>query len=139
MGVTGQFFLISLTKFLPTAAPAFHESSGIPAFVAIESLARGLPLRARHNEEEIILAVIRRSSEQRSDLCSLEATEMARLVGELSPNTDLRWLVERVCQTNLPWVVIPAAAIAAWEQRDPAGWEKVSEWLAVKGVIVVRV
>ena len=83
--------------------------------------------------------MIRRSSEQRIDLGSLDATETARLVGELSPNTDLRWLVERVCQTNLPWVVIPEAAVAAWEQRDPAGWEKVSEWLAVQGVVVVRV
>jgi hypothetical protein len=27
---------------------------------------------------------------------------------------------ERVARNNLPWVVIPAAALTAWEERDPA-------------------
>ena len=64
---------------------------------------------------------------------------MARLVAELRPDTDLIWLVERVFRANLPWVVVPAAAVAAWQRRDPGGWEKVSEWLAVEGVAVVRI
>ena len=33
----------------------------------------------------------------------------------------------------------PTAALNAWEQRDPAGWAKVSAWLAVKGVTIVRI
>jgi hypothetical protein len=36
-------------------------------------------------------------------------------------------------------VVVATAALKAWEERDPAGWEKVSEWLAANGVTVVRV
>jgi hypothetical protein len=56
---------------------------------------------------------------------------------DLSP--DLAWLVERVRQNKQPWVVVATAALRAWEQRDPAGWEKVSEWLAANGVTVVRI
>jgi hypothetical protein len=42
----------------------------------------------------------------------------------------------RVCQNELPWVVVSGAALTAW-QRDPAGWEKVSERLAANGISVV--
>jgi len=48
-------------------------------------------------------------------------------------------LVERVSRVDLPWVVIPEAAIAAWEERDPTGWEKVSAWLAVQSITIVRI
>lgn len=67
------------------------------------------------------------------------ATRTAELLAELGPNRDLVWLVERVAQTNLPWVVIPGTAITAWGERDPAGWEKVSDWLAGRGVAIVRI
>jgi hypothetical protein len=56
---------------------------------------------------------------------------------DLSP--DLVRLVERVRQNKQPWVVVAAAALTAWEERDPAGWERVSEWLAANGVAVVRI
>lgn len=56
---------------------------------------------------------------------------------DLSP--DMARLVERVRQNKQPWVVVAAAALTAWEERDPAGWEKVSEWLAANGVAVVRI
>ena len=79
------------------------------------------------------------SSEQRSQMPGHAATQTAQLLSELSPNRDLAWLVERVSQTSLPWVVVPGAAITAWEGRDPAGWEKVSEWLAARGVTIVRI
>jgi hypothetical protein len=82
--------------------------------------------------------VIHRSSE-RSDPQGHAATRVARLVAELGPNSDLVWLVERVSRASLPWVVLPATAISAWEGRDPAGWEKVSEWLAVQGITIVRI
>jgi hypothetical protein len=56
---------------------------------------------------------------------------------DLSP--DLVCLVERVCQNELPWVVVSGAALIAWQQRDPAGWKKVSERLAANGITVVRI
>lgn len=61
------------------------------------------------------------------------------LLAELNPNTDLSWLVERVCQNYLPWVVIPQSAITAWQQRDPGGWAKVKAWLAARHVTVVPI
>ena len=54
-------------------------------------------------------------------------------------STDLACLVERVRQSNLPWVVVAGSALTAWQQRDPVGWQKVSVWLAAKGVAVVRI
>jgi hypothetical protein len=56
---------------------------------------------------------------------------------DLSP--DLACLVDRVRQNGQPWVVVATAALEAWGQRDPAGWERVSEWLAENGVTVVRI
>jgi len=85
------------------------------------------------------LAVIHRPSEHDRDPRGHPVTSVAELVAELSPNTDLASLVQRVAGGDLPWVVVPAAAIAAWEQRDPAGWEKVSAWLAVQGIVIVRI
>jgi hypothetical protein len=83
--------------------------------------------------------VIHRSSEQHSDPHGHAATRTAKLLAELGPNRDLVWLVERVSRANLPWVVIPATAITAWEERDPSGWENVTEWLAVQGITIVRI
>ncbi len=77
--------------------------------------------------------------EERSDAPGHAATQTAQLLSELSSNSDLVWLVERVTQTKLPWVVIPGTAITAWEGRDPEGWEKVSDWLAIRGVSIVRI
>ena len=61
------------------------------------------------------------------------------LTAALEPNTDLARLVDRVARANLLWVVVSPAAVAAWEREDPAGWAQVSQWLAVKGVAVVRI
>ena len=78
-----------------------------------------------------------RSSEAKAG--GVTPTRTTALLAELNPNTDLAGLVERVAQNNLPWVVVPALALAAWEERDPVGWVKVSAWLAAKGVTIVRV
>jgi hypothetical protein len=78
------------------------------------------------------------SPERRDDSGSLGSAP-PELLAELNPSTDLAWLVERVCRNSLPSVVVPAAALTAWQQRDPAGWEKVSGWLAAKGITVVRI
>jgi hypothetical protein len=67
------------------------------------------------------------------------ATRTAELLAELGPNRDLVWLIERVSQTTLPWVVIPGTAVTAWGDRDPVGWEKVSDWLASRGVAIVQI
>jgi len=85
------------------------------------------------------LAIVHEFSGQRDDGPGHAATRTAQLLAELSSNSDLTWLVERVSRADLPWVVIPVTAIAAWERRDPAGWEKVSEWLAARGVTIVRI
>jgi hypothetical protein len=77
---------------------------------------------------------------------STVATQVSRargdtpaLLAQLSSNTDLAGLVERVVRNELPWVVVPVAALRAWEERDPDGWAKVSAWLATNDVAVVRV
>ncbi len=70
----------------------------------------------------------------------MPATSDARmLLGDPDLSADLACLVDRVRQNKQPWVVVATAALKAWEERDPAGWEKVSEWLAANGVAVVRV
>lgn len=65
--------------------------------------------------------------------------DAAALLAQLGPTTDLASLVERVVRNRLPWVVVPAAALRAWEERDPDGWAKVSAWLTSNRVIVVRI
>lgn len=76
---------------------------------------------------------------RRDDSGSTNSALPTALLAELNPGTDLAWLVERVCRNNLPWVVVPASALRAWQQRDPAGWEKVSKWLAANGITIVRI
>lgn len=61
------------------------------------------------------------------------------LLAQLGPSPDLAALVERVVRNRLPWVVVPAAALRAWEERDSDGWAKVSAWLASNDVVVVRI
>jgi len=65
--------------------------------------------------------------------------EESELIAALKPNTDLARLVDRVARANLPRVVVSPVAVVAWEREDPAGWAKVSHWLALKGVAVVRI
>jgi hypothetical protein len=54
------------------------------------------------------------------------SAQLDTLLAELDPTTDLARLVERIARNGLPWVVVPTAALTAWEQRNPAGWAKVS-------------
>lgn len=85
------------------------------------------------------MAILQRSSDSGRETSGHAATRTAELLAELRSNSDLVWLVERVSRTRLPWVVIPTAAITAWEGRDPAGWAKVSAWLDAGGVTIVRI
>lgn len=77
--------------------------------------------------------------EPRSDAGGAAPIPTAALLTELNPKTDLAGLVERVARNNLLRVVIPAGALSGWEERDPAGWAKVSAWLAGRGVTIVRI
>lgn len=61
------------------------------------------------------------------------------LIAELGPKTDLAALVRRVSQKHIPRLVVSSAAVAAWTQRDPVAWARVSQWLAAKGITIVRV
>jgi hypothetical protein len=63
----------------------------------------------------------------------------ADLLDDLGADTDLARLVHRVCQDQLPWVVVSSGAVAGWMHRDPQGWQKVSDWLAAQGVALVRI
>lgn len=85
------------------------------------------------------MGAIQKSPEPRTGPDSAMSTPTAALLAELNPNTDLAGVVERVARNNVPWLVIPAAAVTAWEERDAEGWAKVAAWLALKGVAIVRI
>ena len=77
------------------------------------------------------------SSEQPDgDSCRADA---AALLAGLSANTDLARLIERVSRHRLAVVVVAENTLSAWQARDPAGWAKVVEWLAARGVTIARV
>jgi hypothetical protein len=63
----------------------------------------------------------------------------ADLLDDLGADNDLARLVRRVCQDQLPWVVVSSAAVAAWMRRDPESWQQVADWLAAQGVALVRI
>ena len=66
-------------------------------------------------------------------------SEALDLIAKLGSRTDLAGLVKRVSRNDLPRLVVPSAAVAAWTRRDPAAWARVSQWLAAKGIAVVRI
>jgi hypothetical protein len=70
------------------------------------------------------MGVIQNSPKPRTDPDSAMSTPTAALLAELNSNTDLAGLVERVARNNVPWLVIPAVALTAWEERDGEGWAK---------------
>lgn len=71
-----------------------------------------------------------------SSRCRLTTQEV---LATLTPCTDLVRVVERVSRAKLPYVVVTAAAEAAWAAKDPAGWARVREWLAAQRAQIVRV
>ena len=74
-----------------------------------------------------------------TDSATTDSAPPAVLLADLNSRTDLAWLVGHVCRHNLPRVLVGAAALRAWQERDPAGWEKVSAWLRAKGIAIVRI
>jgi len=62
------------------------------------------------------------------------------LIAELRESrTDLARLVEAAAPAERAYVVVPAQAVKAWMEREPAAWAKVSEWLAANGKALVQV
>ena len=53
--------------------------------------------------------------------------------------TDLARVVEAVVRDRVPYIVVPSAAVRAWQQREPQHWAKVSGWLAAQNVAMVQV
>jgi hypothetical protein len=62
------------------------------------------------------------------------------LLAELKTSpTDLVRFVRAAAQSQRPNVVVSAAAVTGWQERDPEAWAKVLEWLADQGKTVVQV
>ncbi len=61
------------------------------------------------------------------------------LVDLQDSNTDLARVVEAVVRDRVPYIVVPSAAVRAWEQREPQHWAKVAGWLAAQNVAMVQV
>jgi hypothetical protein len=62
------------------------------------------------------------------------------LLSELrTSQTDLSRFVEAVVRDSMPYIVVPSAAVNAWQRREPQAWAKVAGWLEVHHVAVVAV
>jgi hypothetical protein len=48
-------------------------------------------------------------------------------------------VVEAVASNELPYVLVPIAALKGWQERDPEAWRKVEAWLIARGTNVVEV
>jgi hypothetical protein len=53
--------------------------------------------------------------------------------------TDLSRFVEAVVRDSMPYIVVPSAAVKAWQRREPQAWAKVAAWLEAHHVAVVAV
>ena len=53
--------------------------------------------------------------------------------------TDLARLVEAAADDERRFVVVPAKAVQAWQQREPQAWANVCNWLASQGKTLVVV
>ncbi len=62
------------------------------------------------------------------------------LLAELrSSPTDLARFVEAAASSELPYVLVPVAALKGWHERDPDAWRKVAAWRIARGKDVVEV
>jgi hypothetical protein len=53
--------------------------------------------------------------------------------------TDLGRFVEVMIREQLPYLVVPATAVRAWQEREPQTWAMVRDWLVEQGKSVVQV
>jgi hypothetical protein len=61
------------------------------------------------------------------------------LIDLRTSRTDLARFVEAIVRDSMPYVVIPSAAVKAWQRREPETWAKVAGWLEAHDVAVVAV
>ena len=54
-------------------------------------------------------------------------------------SSDLPRLVETAARAERAYVVVPAQAVQAWMEREPAAWAKVLTWLAANDKALVQV
>ncbi len=52
--------------------------------------------------------------------------------------TDLARIVEAASRSELEYIVVPAGAVRAWEEREPSTWAAVRDWLTARGKVVVE-
>jgi len=65
---------------------------------------------------------------------------MKELLGQLKASrTDLARIVEAASHSGLPHIVVLAAAVHGWEARDPSAWVQVQQWLAARGMTIVKI
>ena len=57
----------------------------------------------------------------------------------IGSRTDLARYVAAASRTDLPYLVVSADAVRAWETREPEAWRKVREWLAGRHKVIVEV
>lgn len=63
----------------------------------------------------------------------------ALLVQLQGSRTDLSLVVEAASRSPLSYIVVLAAAVRAWEIRDPRAWQHVRTWLTILGKTVVEI
>ena len=57
----------------------------------------------------------------------------------IGSRTDLARYVAAASRTDLPYLVVAAEAVRAWETREPEAWRKVRQWLADQRKVIVEV
>ena len=64
---------------------------------------------------------------------------MEHLLAQLrGSRSDLARIVESAARSDLAFIVVPAGAVRAWEEREPSAWGKVQDWLTGQGKAVVE-
>jgi hypothetical protein len=68
------------------------------------------------------------------------AVGLEELLAELrGSRTDLARFVEAAARSRQPYLVVPAQAVRAWRQREPALWTRVTAWLSGRGIAIVEI
>lgn len=57
----------------------------------------------------------------------------------MASRTDLRRFLEAARRTDLPYLVVAAEAVRAWERREPDLWARFSDWLSAQGKGIVEI
>jgi len=57
----------------------------------------------------------------------------------VSSRTDLARYLEAARRTDLPYLVVNAEAVRAWERREPDIWARFSDWLVAHGKEIVEI